>query len=131
MDTAEILPPPTPKTGLSTTDVNDDPPAKANMVALGYENLPGALVVDAVIIGEGATPRALTGAWWFGWHSKLDVAVALAPVLGGEDLEVSEDKAVGEALTLVAGIYSHLGIGLATLAADTIAIHVYPVELRR
>lgn len=118
----------TPKTGLDAAAVLADPPAKANMVALATVKPAGARYVEAVIDGEDATARALTGAWWFGWHAKLDKAVPLAPVAGGYDVSVSTTKAHRDVLEFVGGLYTHLGVGKGTLAASTIGLHVFELE---
>ncbi len=127
--TAQILTALPPVTGLDATAVALDPPTQATMVALGFTNRFGPLAVEVVIAGENATARALTGAYWFGWHSKLDKAVLLAPVNKGYDLSLSTSKFFAEVLELVAGLYSHIGIGKGTLAASTIALHVHPIEI--
>lgn len=127
--TAQILTALTSKTGLTAGNLDDDPPVQANMVALGYDNVAGPLAIEMVIAGEDATARALTGAYWFGWHAKLDKAVLLAPVNKGYDLSLSTAKFFSEVLELVAGLYSHIGIGKGTLAASTVALHVYPIEI--
>jgi hypothetical protein len=127
--TVQSLAEPSAKTGLATTDVDDDPPAKDNMVALGFASTSAApLAIEVAILGS-AGAVALTDAWWFGWHAQLDVAVPLAPLNQGADVEVSSAKAFTEVLQFVAGLYSHVGIGMGTLASGTLDLHVYPLEV--
>lgn len=126
IDTSTVL---TAKTGLAVADLDDDPPVQANMVALGYGLQRGPLALEAVIDGEDATPRTLSGAYWFGWHAKLDKAVAIAKVNGGFAVEVSTTKAFAEVLEMTAGVYTHVGLGKGTLSAGTAALRIYPLEL--
>jgi hypothetical protein len=118
------------KTGLTVDNCNDDPPAQANMVELGYAKVAGPLYLEAIIAGEDATARDLAGAYWFGWHRELDKAVALKPVNDGYDVAVSTAKFHRDVLTFVAGIYSHIGVGKGTLAASTIALHITLLEVQ-
>jgi hypothetical protein len=129
MQTAQPLTPSLSKTGLTVDNVNDDPPAQGNMVELGYAKVPGPLYLEAIIAGEDAIERALTGAYWFGWHRELDKAVVLAPVNNGYDVGVSTAKFHRDVLPFVCGTYSHIGIGKGTLAASTIALRITPIEV--
>lgn len=131
MQTAHLLTSPefTPVTGLAAGVVNDDPPLLANMVDISaYAKGHAPLYIEAVIKGEDATARDLTGAHWFGKHVDLEVMVDLGPVNGGYDVSVSTTKFHRDTLALVAGLYSHVGIGKGTLSASTIALQVYGLE---
>jgi hypothetical protein len=133
METAQILTTPTfaPVTGLAAGVVNDDPPLQANMVDIAYfAKVQAPVAIEVVIMGEDTTPRALTGAHWFGRHAKLEEMVDLGPVNDGYDVTVSTTRFHREVLPFVAGLYTHLGIGLGTLAASTIALQVYGIEVQ-
>lgn len=120
----------TAKTALAATDVDDDPPEVADMVDISaYLKIPGPLHVEAVIKGEDATARALTGAHWFGKHAILEVMVNLGPVNGGYDVSISTTKFHRDVLPFVLGLYSHIGIGKGTLAASTLALQLYALEV--
>mgnify|MGYP000861741439 CR=1 FL=1 len=131
MQTAQLLSSPTftAVTGLAAGVVNDDPPLVANMVDISaYLKTAAPLYIEALIKGEDATARDLTGAHWFGKHALLETMVDLGPVNGGYDVSVSTTKFHRDTLVLVAGIYSHVGIGKGTLSASTIALQLYALE---
>lgn len=118
------------KTGLDATIVDDDPPAAANMVDLSaWINLAAPVVLEAVLVGsEDAT---LTGGWWYGYDPGLSLPVRLVEVNKGTAVDVRATAGVVvDLLELVAGVYSHVGIGEATLSAGTIAIHLRPIEVQ-
>jgi hypothetical protein len=130
METVLLLPAITPKTGLTAANLDDDPPVEANMVALGGAKATSPVALEAVIIGENAAAATLTGAWWFGIHARHGIAVAIAPVNEGYDVSVSTTKGFRQVLTGVLGVYTHLGLGKGTLSANTVALHVHPLEVQ-
>lgn len=128
MDTVQQLPTTGSKAGLTIANVASDPPAQALMLALtGYGKPGGPLYLDAKIVGEQAGLQTLAGAHWFGWHIDLNMAVDLGPIDNGYDFTVSTTKAKREVLAFVAGVFSHVGIGMCTLSASTVALHVAPL----
>lgn len=130
-DTVQQLPSAGNKTGLTIANVASDPPAQALMAAIaGYGKAGGPLFLEAKIVGEQVGLQTLDGAHWFGWHIDLNMAVDLGPVDEGYTFTVSTTKAKREVLRFVVGVYSHLGIGMCTLSASTVALHVAPLETR-
>lgn len=115
-------------TALDAAAVLAAPPDQANMVALtGYVNRLAPHTIDLVLVGSEAA--TLAGASWYGWDLDLGLAVRLGPVNAGEDVTLGADLGHAEPIELVAGVYSHVGIGGGTLSAGTLDLHVRALEV--
>lgn len=119
------------KLAIAAGDLNDDPPAAANMVDLSeWINLAAPLTVEAVLVGSEAAD--LTDGWWYGYSAELTLPVRLVPVNKGDAVEVRATAGVAvDLLDMVAGVYTHVGIGEATLSAGTLSIYLRPIEVQR
>jgi hypothetical protein len=118
------------KAGLDAAAVLAYPPAQANMVSLvDYLNSPAPRAFDILLVGTNDAD--LTDACYFAWDVALDKAVYLGPVQGGDDLAIKAAIPVAETLERVAGVYSHVGVGGATLSAGSLSIYVRMIEERR
>lgn len=121
------LPPLTPVT-IDAAAALADPPVTDSMVDLSaWLNRAAPLVLDVLLVTD--VDATLTGAAYFGWDASLNKAVYLGPVQRGDALTLKASRAAAEPVELVAGIYSHIGIGGGTLSAGNLTIHVRAIEV--